>query len=523
MKRGLCLILVALIWFGCKDKPENEVDVDISEEIGTIELPDEEIPDVMELLKDATQQIEGEYSEEETDILTKEQKYLKKSIEDGNLTIDSEYRDIPGNFEPVGIVKLKKHLGRQDASFIEATLEEYWLGDREARKGAMRRLGLAKGAQIDTVLMRYLEIPMEELELLKVLPGTERIYRESFARMLQKYELPPEITGYLATGKASENFKLRIDQFEKAKLKSSRNFINKSKKARDAFYELNPSWYGDSGESGDTYIDARKQHIYLPFGDLSFADRVVSHDIGHEGGNKQGAIGRPDLSMEEFKLSDPRICNLGLKGVLTLEFSDNALTNVNGPDLYIFEMGAIEPTKLEISKDGIEWIDIGQVEGGTAMVDLEGFVKPNETFNYIRLTDLMTFSELPGADVDAVGAIGGALRMNLDSAVLFDTGKYELKESATSELEKLVASIHEIPKGTIIVEGHTDNVGNPQSNQTLSLNRAKEVLTYLEANLKGQYQFQKKGLGESNPIATNDTKEGRQTNRRVEILVIPTN
>lgn len=168
-------------------------------------------------------------------------------------------------------------------------------------------------------------------------------------------------------------------------------------------------------------------------------------------------------------------------------------------------------------------LTLERLRGGTAMVDLAGYVKPGETYNYVRLTDLDTFSTVPGADVDAVAAIGGALRLNIDSAVLFDTGEYELKGSATSELERLLEAIKEIPEGTIIVEGHTDNVGSPQSNLMLSKNRAQEVAGYLKENLSNTYKFTIKGLGETQPVAANDTDENKQKNRRVEILVLPSN
>ena len=225
--------------------------------------------------------------------------------------------------------------------------------------------------------------------------------------------------------------------------------------------------------------------------------------------------------MELFNKPDPRICNLGTKGVLTLEFTDNVLVDVNGPDLYIFEMGKIEPTHLEISKDGKTWIDIGKIEGGTAQVDIAPFISKGDMFNYIRLTDLDTYSSLPGADVDAVAAIGGALRLNLDSAVLFDTGKFQLKESAADELKKLVSAIKTIPKAHIVVEGHTDNVGNPNSNKVLSEKRAQEVSGFLKMQLSSSYTFEIQGYGETHPMVPNDTDENKQKNRRVEILVVP--
>jgi outer membrane protein OmpA-like peptidoglycan-associated protein len=334
--------------------------------------------------------------------------------------------------------------------------------------------------------------------------------------------IPKPIASHLASGKASPKFKNLTEFYYQEQNGRAKSFIQKSAEARSKFYKENPGWFGEKSESGNTYVDSRNQYIYLPLGSLSFADKVISHQLGSPAGsNTQGSINKPDFALERFDHADPRICNLGTSGILTLEFTDNAIADVNGADLYIFEMGAIEPTNLEISKDGKTWIEVGKIDGGTAKVDIAPFIKKGETFNYVRLTDLKTFSDLPGADVDAVAAIGGALRLNLDSAVLFDTGKFKLKESASGELKKLVDAIKAIPKAKIVVEGHTDNVGNPASNKTLSENRAKEVSNYLKTKLSSSYSFEIKGYGDSQPIAPNDTDRNKQKNRRVEILVIP--
>ena len=98
-----------------------------------------------------------------------------------------------------------------------------------------------------------------------------------------------------------------------------------------------------------------------------------------------------------------------------------------------------------------------------------------------------------------------------------------IKKSATEELAKLIDTIYEIPKGTIIVEGHTDNIGNPSSNKILSENRAMEVSNFIKNKLSKKYTFEVKGFGESQPIVSNDTLENKQKNRRVEILVVPSN
>lgn len=426
-------------------------------------------------------------------------------------------------YEFDGRERIREYTGDKTGGFLEDMTEYYMFKGGRTGGTALRRLGVASDDNVLPILLEYFEVTEPELEMLKEFPGTENHSNSAAAKRALNFELPQTVEAHLKDPGCTEGFKYAIDIFKKRQGRAAGKFMQNADKAREEFYKLNPGWYGEEEDIGITYIDARRKYIYLPFGELSFADVMISHDTGSGGANSDGVLGAPDMAVETFRLQDHRIGNLGINGVLTLEFTNNALTDVNGPDLYVFEMGKIEPTRLEISKDGTNWLDIGKIEGGTAMVDLAGFVKPGETYNYVRLTDLDTFSTVPGADVDAVAAIGGALRLNIDSAVLFDTGKYELKESATSELERLLEAIGEIPEGTIIVEGHTDNVGSPQSNLKLSENRAQQVAAYLKENLSASYKYAIKGLGESQPVAPNDTDENKQRNRRVEILVLPSN
>ena len=76
------------------------------------------------------------------------------------------------------------------------------------------------------------------------------------------------------------------------------------------------------------------------------------------------------------------------------------------------------------------------------------------------------------------------------------------------------------PKVRFYIDGHTDNVGSDSYNQTLSDNRSKSVVNYLTAKGIGANRLTNKGYGESQPIATNETDEGRQLNRRTEFKVI---
>jgi outer membrane protein OmpA-like peptidoglycan-associated protein len=439
---------------------------------------------------------------------------LERNVTQGSISM---------GYEINGRERIRAYSENPTGGFLEDMTEYYMFKGRSAGKTALRRLGVASDDNVIPILMEYFEVTEDELGLLKSFPRTEAHSNSLSAKATLNFEIPASVETHLNSPECSEGFKQAVAFFKKRQSPQAKRFMLNANKAKDAFYKLNPGWYGEDDDIGVTYIDSRRKYIYLPFGALSFADRVISHELGTDGANSEGVIGEPDMAIENFRLADPRVGNLGIKGVLTVEFTNNALTDVNGPDLYVFEMGKIEPTKLEISKDGKDWLEIGKIEGGTAKVDIAPYVQPGETFNYIRLTDLETWSTVPGADVDAIAAIGGAVRLNIDSAVLFDTAEYELKESAASELEKLLEAIKEIPEGTIIVEGHTDNVGSPGSNLTLSQNRAREVANYLKSNLPDTYKYSIKGHGETRPVAINDTDENKQKNRRVEILIIPAN
>ena len=106
------------------------------------------------------------------------------------------------------------------------------------------------------------------------------------------------------------------------------------------------------------------------------------------------------------------------------------------------------------------------------------------------------------------------------SDVLFDTAKYSLRPLARERLAKVAGILMGHPGLTLAVEGHTDSVGGEAYNQNLSEQRAGSVRDYLI--LQGIAEMNStpaKGFGKSQPVATNDTAEGRQLNRRVELIV----
>ncbi len=105
------------------------------------------------------------------------------------------------------------------------------------------------------------------------------------------------------------------------------------------------------------------------------------------------------------------------------------------------------------------------------------------------------------------------------SDVLFDTGKYTLRPLAREKLAKISGIVLAYPSLKLAVEGNTDSVGTEAFNQTLSEQRAEGVRSYLTQQGVPESSTTATGFGKTRPIASNDTSEGRQQNRRVELIV----
>jgi outer membrane protein OmpA-like peptidoglycan-associated protein len=137
----------------------------------------------------------------------------------------------------------------------------------------------------------------------------------------------------------------------------------------------------------------------------------------------------------------------------------------------------------------------------------------------------ITFNYTEGKDIEALVfnialdpiSKGTVFRLN---NIFFATNSYELADKSKAELDELVKFMKENTQVKGEISGHTDNIGNPEANKTLSLARAKSVLDYLvNAGIdKDRLKFQ--GYGANRPSATNDTEEGRAQNRRIEFEIL---
>ena len=106
------------------------------------------------------------------------------------------------------------------------------------------------------------------------------------------------------------------------------------------------------------------------------------------------------------------------------------------------------------------------------------------------------------------------------SDILFDVDKATLKPGAQQNLGRIAAILKQYPDKQIVVEGHTDSDGSDAYNLKLSEDRAATVRTALIGGGVPEASITSRGLGESQPVATNDTREGKQQNRRVEVIVL---
>jgi len=113
--------------------------------------------------------------------------------------------------------------------------------------------------------------------------------------------------------------------------------------------------------------------------------------------------------------------------------------------------------------------------------------------------------------------VGNSYKLN---DIYFNLNSYELTEHSLFVLEGFIEFLNENPSIKIAIHGHTDDIGSEESNQKLSELRAKAVFNYLVSKGISESRMTYKGFGESKPVASNATEEGRAKNRRTEFVIL---
>jgi len=125
-------------------------------------------------------------------------------------------------------------------------------------------------------------------------------------------------------------------------------------------------------------------------------------------------------------------------------------------------------------------------------------------------------NDIAGAKIERVGE---GIKITFDSGILFASNSSTLEYQAKTNINKLAVILNKYPDTNILVTGHTDFDGSDAFNQTLSEQRAQSVSNYTMSQGVSSSRLSIIGLGEKEPVASNETDEGKRQNRRVEIAV----
>jgi outer membrane protein OmpA-like peptidoglycan-associated protein len=125
--------------------------------------------------------------------------------------------------------------------------------------------------------------------------------------------------------------------------------------------------------------------------------------------------------------------------------------------------------------------------------------------------------DLEGATVERVGE---GIKITFDSGILFAVDRAEVQGAARENLTNLAVILNKYEDTDVLIEGHTDATGSSDYNLGLSRNRAQAVSNFLSGQQVDATRFTIMGYGEDQPVADNETAEGRQANRRVEIAIM---
>jgi len=204
-----------------------------------------------------------------------------------------------------------------------------------------------------------------------------------------------------------------------------------------------------------------------------------------------------------------KVLLLGLVGLLVVSLAGCASMSKR-------DKGAIIGAASGAAVGGV----IGNKAGNTAIGAILGAVVGGAAGAYIgnymdKQAEEMQ-NDIEGAKIERVEE---GIKITFDSGILFDINKSNLRPEAMTNLQKLSQILNKYPDTEILVEGHTDSDGSDEYNLDLSQKRAQSVSNYLSGLQVNVTRFHVMGYGESQPIAGNDTVEGKQQNRRVDIAI----
>lgn len=265
---------------------------------------------------------------------------------------------------------------------------------------------------------------------------------------------------------------------------------------------------------GKAYAISKKK-LLEPFDTTLFDNRIIEDvnwkEINYKSSDCIGGIG--DLWIDESTYGIYLKSTMGVSEKGCYEFS---LDTDDGSYLWIDNHLVIDNSgdhKMTYKKQNI-FLEPGKYDVRIWYYQLQGpcgFI-----FNALNVKENSDCNKLGKDKQELVSE-----SFTLSSAVLFESGSHIVKPSSNSEVKQIIAKAKEISVNRIEVLGHTDNVGSEESNEQLSLKRAQSIKQIIDSYINdNKIKVTAIGKGESAPIDSNETLEGRVNNRRVEIILI---
>lgn len=180
------------------------------------------------------------------------------------------------------------------------------------------------------------------------------------------------------------------------------------------------------------------------------------------------------------------------------------------------EQGAI----VGAGAGGVAGAAIGRAAGGTAEGAILGAVIGGTAGAIIgQRMDREAEKLEDGLENAEVERVGEGIKITFDTGILFDFDSSDLRPAARNNLDELAANLNDFDETEILIVGHTDSQGAASYNQGLSERRARAAASYLRQQGVSEQRLNEIGRGETEPVASNESAEGRQQNRRVEIAI----
>jgi outer membrane protein OmpA-like peptidoglycan-associated protein len=262
-----------------------------------------------------------------------------------------------------------------------------------------------------------------------------------------------------------------------------------------------------------TAEDARAIAVKRQDDDLALAERQASAD----------REARADSGRAAAQSETARIAKEALDARLSAEAEAARLKRASDATLAVAQSDASrlkvandaerEAARAEADRSKMEAERLKQENDAKLASAQSGLDRATREKTELRAQLLLQFNAILQTRDTARGLI-----VNL-SDVLFDTGKFSLRQEAREKLARVGGIVSGYPGLRLAVEGHTDSVGSDDYNQQLSEQRGSTVRQYLMQQGMPESSITSKGFGKTQPVASNDTSEGRQQNRRVELVI----